>query len=65
MAVNPASWMTDNYDALQNWPFSLIALFGSHDSGMSTLRAVAGSVPGTGGITQAQSLSVHDQIVLA
>ena len=57
--------MTDNYDAIQNKPFQQITVFGSHDSGMSTLVDVMGSPPLVGGIAQAQMLSVYDQIVTA
>jgi hypothetical protein len=57
--------MTDNYDAIQNKPFQQITVFGSHDSGMSTLVDVMGSPPGFGGIAQAQTLSIYDQIVSA
>jgi hypothetical protein len=65
MTINPSTWMSDNYAALKDTPFSQITLFGSHDSGMSTLKDCAGAQLGTGGITQAQTLSVHDQIVQA
>jgi hypothetical protein len=65
MTANPSTWMTDNYDAIQNKPFQQITVFGSHDSGMSTLVDVGGSPPGAGGIAQAQTLSIYDQIVSA
>ena len=45
MTANPSTWMTDNYDAIQNKPFQQITVFGSHDSGMSTLVDVLGSPP--------------------
>jgi hypothetical protein len=57
--------VTDNYDAIQKKPFQQITLFGSHDSGMSTLVEVGGSLPTTGGISQAQTLWIYDQIVSA
>jgi hypothetical protein len=65
MTANPSTWMTDNYDAIQNKPFQQLTMFGSHDSGMSTLVDVGGSPPGAGGIAQAQTLSIYDQIVTA
>jgi hypothetical protein len=58
-ATDPASWMTQNN--LQNTPFSQITLYGSHDSGMSTLKTIAGSADAA--ISQAQSLSIYDQVV--
>ena len=40
-ATDPARWMTQNN--LQSTPFSQITLYGSHDSGMSTLVEIGGS----------------------
>jgi hypothetical protein len=65
MPASPSTWMTDNYDAIQNRPFSKITLLGSHDSGTSTLSQIGGSVPTSADITQAQGLSIQDQIVSA
>ncbi len=64
MSYNPRTWMTDNYETLKDTPFSQITLFGSHDSGMSTVQFAGASPIGSGGITQAQSLSIKDQILL-
>jgi hypothetical protein len=58
-ATDPASWMTQN--GLQNTPFSQITLYGSHDSGMSTLVEIGGSADAA--ISQAQSLPIYDQVV--
>ena len=60
-ATDPASWMTQNN--LQSTPFSQITLYGCMISGISRSVSIAGSVVGSGPISQAQSLSIYDQVV--
>ena len=68
LSTQPTSWMTDIWASIQNKQMNLVALYGTHDSGMSVITAainLGGNIGGVGaGISKAQNWNVTNQIVM-